>query len=245
MAWILAWMSFYIPYRVCMYWDLDTTSDTLVWFEVSIDIIFTIDIILNFITAYHDPKKNVLITSFKLIAARYLKGYFFVDAVATFPFGLILTNSTGSTVEAAGNIGKLGRLPKMIKLLRAMRLLKLLRVYKLQQFIERLEVEYNIHHGISRLLKIMLMVLLVTHVVGCFWYLVGLSGGRNIISGGWMFRQSFAQKDIPSKYVASLYWAFSTLTTVVSTLCLSAKPLLITQLLKLYEYYAIDQIGIW
>lgn len=203
-----------------MYWDLDTTSDTIVWFEVSIDIIFTIDIILNFITAYHDPKRNILITSFKLIAKRYLRGYFFVDAVATFPFGLILSNSTGSTVEAAGNIGKLGRLPKMIKLLRAMRLLKLLRVYKLQQFIERLEVEYNIHHGISRLLKIMLMVLLVTHVVGCFWYLVGLSGGMNIISGGWMFRQSFAEKDIPSKYVASLYWAFSTLTTVVSKICM-------------------------
>lgn len=141
---------------------------------------------------------------------RYLKGFFFVDVLATFPFYLIFN----SQVTIAKNIGKLGRLPKMIKFLRAVRLLKLLRVYKLQQYIVRLEVEYNIHHGISRLLKIMLMVLLVTHIVGCFWFLIGLSGGTNIYNGGWMFRFEFDTQDTIANYVASLYWAFSTLTTV-------------------------------
>lgn len=207
-------MSFYIPYRVCLYWEENTTSRSIFWFEFSIDITFSIDIILNFITAYHDSRTNVLITSFKLISKRYLKGFFLIDVLATFPFGFFLTDSK---FGVAGNIGKLGRLPKMMKFMRAMRLLKMLRVYKLQQYITKLEVEYNIHHGISRLIKITLMVLLVTHIVGCFWYLVGLSGGHNIVTGGWMFRQDFARRSRPSKYVASLYWAFSTLTTVVSS----------------------------
>ena len=195
-----------------MYWEEETTSNAIFWLEMTTEIAFTIDILLNFFTAYYDPKTNMLVVSIKSIAIRYLKGYFFVDALATFPFRFVISNDN---LGVAGNIGKLGRLPKMIRFLKAMRLLKLLRVYKLQQYITRLEVEYNIHHGISRLLKIMLMVLLVTHVVGCFWHLVGLSGGINIVNGGWMVRQSFSHKSLVEKYVASLYWAFSTLTTVV------------------------------
>ncbi len=203
-------MAFYIPYRVCLYWDDYSKSKEIFWFELSMDAIFSVDLLMNFTYAYHDPKNNQIVTSPKKIAIRYLKGYFFLDLIATIPFGYILSED----VAFANKIGKLGRLPKMIKFLRAIRLLKLLRMYKLQKLITKMEVEYNIHHGIPRMMKIVTMVLLVTHLVGCFWYLVGVTGGEDDLDGGWIYRFSFQEKPKEAKYVASLYWAFSTLTTV-------------------------------
>lgn len=116
-------------------------------------------------------------------------------------------------------MGKLGRLPKIIRFAKAARLLKLLRVYKLHEFIMKLEIQYNVHHGISRMVKIVMLILLVTHFVACFWFLIGLSGGESLNKemgrdGGWVFRYFLDDKPIPHQYTASMYWAFSTLTTV-------------------------------
>ena len=111
---------------------------------------------------------------------------------------------------------------------------------KLHDFILRLEVEHNIHQGLSRLVKITLMIMLVTHVVGCFWFLIGLTGGEGDLcrlfynmhkyhiqnshnclvcfpgelNGGWVFRYYLETSPKATQYVASMYWAFSTLTTV-------------------------------
>lgn len=73
----------------------------------------------------------------------------------------------------------------------------------------RLEGEYNVHHGVSRLVKIVMTIMLVTHMVGCFWYLIGLSS-----ESGWVSRYGLMLSPKNVQYVASMYWAFSTLTTV-------------------------------
>ena len=41
-----------------------------------------------------------------------------------------------------------------------------------------------------------------------------MSGGINELEGGWIYRYSFSEKSITVRYIASLYWSFSTLTTV-------------------------------
>ena len=166
MAWQLSVMAFYIPYRVCLHWEEHDEDSSIFIFESFVDALFAMDIILNFFTAYSD-ENGALVTHPKKIAWKYIKGFFAIDLVATIPFGYLLDQSP---MAIAAIIGKLGRLPKMIKFVRAARLLKLLRVYKLQEFIMRLQVQYNVHHGISRMIKIVLTIMLVTHLVGCFWY---------------------------------------------------------------------------
>ena len=52
--------------------------------ESIIDAIFATDILLNFVTAYTDGR-GLLVTSPKLIALRYIKGFFFIDLIATIP----------------------------------------------------------------------------------------------------------------------------------------------------------------
>ncbi len=190
------------------YYEETDKSSGIFWFELSVDVAFACDIILNFITAYHDPTQKCMVYSPKKISVKYLKGFFFIDLIATLPISYILDSSSGNAV--ANKLGKLGRLPRMVRFLRAVRLLKLLRVYKLKDFIVRLETQYNVHHGITRMIKILATVILVTHVTACGWHLVGVSSGDDIFEGGWIYRYSFQDKSKPERYVASLYFAFST-----------------------------------
>ncbi len=133
-------MAFYIPFRVCLYWDYSgTSSNTIFWFEIVLDAMFGVDIILNFITAYYDKEEQVLICAPKKIAVHYLRGFFLLDLCASFPFSLVVTPE--SSIESAGTIGKLGKLPKMMRLLKAVRLLKLLRMYKVKKIMYQLETE--------------------------------------------------------------------------------------------------------
>ena len=211
MAWLLSIMAFYIPFRVSFYWEEEVEAKSIFIFESCLDSIFALDIIFNFLTAYTDKATDIMITDPKLIAKRYLKGFFLIDLIATIPFGTILQ---ASPMAIANKMGKLGRLPKMIRFAKAARLLKLLRVYKLHEYIQSIEVQYNVHHGISRMIKIVMLIMLVTHLVGCFWFLIGLSGGEGTLNGGWVFRYYLEDSHKATQYVASMYWAFSTLTTV-------------------------------
>ena len=212
MSFVLVFVAFYVPYRVCMHWDDDSLSSSLQTVENTSDILFGIDIILNFCTAYVDPKTGSLVVDRKRIAIHYVKTYFFIDLIATIPFGLILPQ--GGNAKALNKGGKVMRLPKLVKFLRLFRLVKLARIYRLRQLINRIQAEYNIHYGLGRMFKIVFMVMLVTHLVGCLWYMIGRTGGEDEIDGGWMWRYGLSNHTIEEQYVTSLYWAFSTLTTV-------------------------------
>ena len=210
MTFLLLYTAFHVPYRVCLYWDDGILTQFLKTMEYGSDIFFGIDVILNFFTAYYDEESGLLIEDRKEIAVNYLKTYFFVDFIACLPFGLMFGGSA-RTLNKAGKVMKLGML---IKVLRPMRLLKLLNFTRLTETISTIENNFSIHQGFSRMLKIIFVVLLVTHMVGCLWYLIGRSGGPDLIDGGWMWRYHMTDHTLEAQYVTSLYWAFSTLTTV-------------------------------
>merc|ERR1719313_3104459 len=71
-----------------------------------------------------------------------------------------------------------GRMFKLVRVLRFLKMARILRVGKLGAFAEQFEQELV---GSSwrmlgfAILKIVLFLLLVAHVAGCFWYLVGVS----------------------------------------------------------------------
>lgn len=98
MAFVLVYIAFYVPYRVCLYWDDGELSSTLEDVELASDIIFWIDMALNFNTATID-KDGKLVTSRRLIAIAYIKGFFFLDLVASFPFQYVLRASEASAEE--------------------------------------------------------------------------------------------------------------------------------------------------
>ena len=163
---LLVYVAIFVPYRISYLTEL---TGVLKIVDYLVDASFGIDIMLNFFTSYEETD-GTEVWELKRIAMRYLKGFFFLDLGATLPFDLII-NETIVASEYAGinQASKLTRLPKLMKILRVMRLLKLLRMYRISKFIRDLELYYNIHQGISRLLHIWLVVMLVTHFVGCLW----------------------------------------------------------------------------
>ena len=48
------------------------------------------DLVMNFFVAYENPVSGEIITDHKKIALRYLKGWFVVDLLATFPSDYIV-----------------------------------------------------------------------------------------------------------------------------------------------------------
>ena len=69
--------------------------------EATINIIFIIDILINFNTAFY--KKGNLVTSRKTIALNYLKFWFWLDLVASFPYDWMMLAITGNDSEDSSN----------------------------------------------------------------------------------------------------------------------------------------------
>lgn len=56
-----------------------------------VECFFYLDFILNFFQGYRNPDNNENIKDFKLIAQKYLFGWFLIDAVSIFPFNLLMS----------------------------------------------------------------------------------------------------------------------------------------------------------
>lgn len=66
----------------------------------SIECMFAIDIVLSFFTQYINDEDNKPVRDLKIIALKYMKSAFVVDAIATFPFHLLLRSRfTGPRAE--------------------------------------------------------------------------------------------------------------------------------------------------
>lgn len=153
--------------------------------DIIISLVFAADIILNFLTGYEQDNRVVM--DFSRIAKRYLKKWFWIDLVATVPFGLIFQ---GLPFLQAG------RLPKLLRLLRLTRLLRLLRI---AQFILRINSTNILKPGTLRLISLVFWITYAVHFIACGWIVLG--GNPNGL-------------DNLSLYIRALYWTVTTVTTI-------------------------------
>ncbi|XP_056007211.1 potassium voltage-gated channel subfamily H member 6-like isoform X10 [Ostrea edulis] len=180
-------------------------SDPLTIIDLIVDIMFIVDILINFRTTYVNKNDEVVSDPGKIMV-HYFKGWFLIDVVAAIPFDLLLFGS--KTDETTTLIG----------LLKTARLLRLVRVArKLDRYSE---------YGAAVLMLLMLIFALIAHWLACIWYAIGnmerpMLGDLKI---GWLdelARQTHQKyvngtggPTIKSKYVTALYFTFSSLTSV-------------------------------
>lgn len=98
--------------------------------------------------------------------------------------------------------------------LKMLRLLKILRVARIRIILSRLESIYGVHAGFARLGKMIFWILVVNHILCCIWFLIPNFGGA-LHPNSWIVRHGIENATLNEQYVASAYWVFSTLTTVV------------------------------
>ncbi|XP_062824331.1 potassium voltage-gated channel subfamily H member 7 isoform X7 [Anolis carolinensis] len=174
--------------------------------DLIVDIMFIIDILINFRTTYVNKNEEVVSDPAK-IAIHYFKGWFLIDMVAAIPFDLLIFGSGSDETTT------------LIGLLKTARLLRLVRVArKLDRYSE---------YGAAVLMLLMCIFALIAHWLACIWYAIG-NVERNYLTPkiGWL--DSLGQQlgkhynvsdlssgpSIKDKYVTALYFTFSSLTSV-------------------------------
>ncbi|XP_077412643.1 voltage-gated inwardly rectifying potassium channel KCNH6-like isoform X2 [Vanacampus margaritifer] len=172
--------------------------------DLIVDIMFIVDIIINFRTTYVNSNDEVVSQSAR-IAVHYFKGWFLIDMVAAIPFDLLIYRSGEETTTLIG-------------LLKTARLLRLVRVArKLDRYSE---------YGAAVLFLLMCTFALIAHWLACIWYAIGNVERSTSAGIGWLdtladqlgrpYNDSITGSgpSIRDKYVTALYFTFSSLTSV-------------------------------
>uniref|UniRef100_A0A8D2QG90 Cyclic nucleotide-binding domain-containing protein n=1 Tax=Zonotrichia albicollis TaxID=44394 RepID=A0A8D2QG90_ZONAL len=187
-------------------WDCSYSCDPLNIIDLIVDIMFIVDIVINFRTTYVNINDEVVSHPGK-IAIHYFKGWFLIDMVAAIPFDLLIFRSGSDETTT------------LIGLLKTARLLRLVRVArKLDRYSE---------YGAAVLFLLMCTFALIAHWLACIWYAIG-NVERPYMEHkiGWLdnlgdqIGKRYNDSDLSSgpsikdKYVTALYFTFSSLTSV-------------------------------
>uniref|UniRef100_A0A3B3XFJ4 Ion transport domain-containing protein n=1 Tax=Poecilia mexicana TaxID=48701 RepID=A0A3B3XFJ4_9TELE len=174
--------------------------------DLMVDIMFIIDILINFRTTYVNHNEEVVSHPAK-IAIHYFKGWFLIDMVAAIPFDLLIFGSGSDETTT------------LIGLLKTARLLRLVRVArKLDRYSE---------YGAAVLMLLMCIFALIAHWLACIWYAIGnvekpylqhkigwLDNLALSIGKRYNYSDPNSGPSIKDKYVTALYFTFSSLTSV-------------------------------
>ncbi|XP_015238403.1 PREDICTED: potassium voltage-gated channel subfamily H member 1-like isoform X3 [Cyprinodon variegatus] len=215
--WVILILTFYtaimVPYNV----SFKTKQNNVTWLVVDsiVDVIFLVDIVLNFHTTFVGPAGEV-ISDPKLIRMNYLKTWFVIDLLSCLPYDVI---------NAFENVDE--GISSLFSSLKVVRLLRLGRVAR--------KLDHYIEYGAAVLVLLVCVFGLAAHWLACIWYsigdyevvdeetnivrtdswlyILGNSMGRpyrfNVSSGIW---EGGPNKD--SLYITSLYFTMTSLTSI-------------------------------
>lgn len=173
--------------------------------DLIINYFFMFDILLNFNIGI--TIKGKYVNKRKIIAKEYIKTWFILDVISTFPLSLVIKEDN---INNSNRIIRVARISKLSKLSKIFRLLKISRFFKRVAFFNSIQDYFNINYGISRLITFILSFIILSHIVGCMWYfLPPLYDEEN----NWINAKGLADESLFRKYLFSLYWAFTTITT--------------------------------
>jgi hypothetical protein len=109
----------------------------MIAFDFIVDISFGMDIILTFFTGY-EKKDQTIETDKRVIAQQYLKMWFWIDCLSTFPVGIFELNffqeyltkkyklADDVTDQRYIKLLRLARLPRLYRVVRILRVFKML-----------------------------------------------------------------------------------------------------------------------
>jgi len=191
-----------VPFRFCF---SSNAEGSLLVFEIAISLFFCVDVLFNFNLAYLIDEKWVI--SRPRIAARYLRDWFWVDAPSSVPVELIalVGNHEGNQYLST------------LRVLRMFRLLRLMRLLKIDTYIARIEDAFKINLVGLRILGMVTRLLYMVHLLGCFWFYVGISSLSAGYETSWItaYNSGAAYEDgVATQYRYAVYWAITTVATV-------------------------------
>ncbi|XP_026194665.1 potassium voltage-gated channel subfamily H member 5 [Anabas testudineus] len=216
--WVILILTFYtaimVPYNV----SFKTKQNNIVWLVLDsvVDVIFLVDIVLNFHTTFVGPGGEV-ISDPKLIRMNYLKTWFVIDLLSCLPYDII---------NAFENVDE--GISSLFSSLKVVRLLRLGRVAR--------KLDHYLEYGAAVLVLLVCVFGLVAHWLACIWYSIGdyevIDEDSNTVRmDSWLYQLAISigspyrynasgsgqweggpGKD--SLYITSLYFTMTSLTTI-------------------------------
>ncbi|KAF4042984.1 Ion transport protein [Phytophthora infestans] len=203
-----------VPFRLG--YDVDAVGGWYV-LEMIIDGFFLVDILLNFRTAYFDDERK-LIYDPRTLFWRYAKGWFLLDLISTVPIDELFQAVVGTSNQTVRLFPT-----KLLRLFRIARLLKLTRLIKLSRVFGRIRDTVQLSPSTERLFKLLAIMSIFCHWSACMFHsvmMISESAGYH----SWCVDAFFPNEPqliecvelvpVGDRYIAALYWAFTTLTTV-------------------------------
>ena len=175
------------------------------------NIFFVFDIIFKFNTGFY--KKGILILDRRRIAKRYLKLWFWIDFLITFPFEFAIQNEDRDIHSSFSISPGFSTATLVVRLLKVARLI---RVFRVANILTKFESYLAVSPAITSLInfmKLLLINLIIAHWIACLWHLAALLefGKANQT---WLTSYGIIDSDWKVKYIFSLYWATTTMITV-------------------------------
>eukprot|EP00929_Paragymnodinium_shiwhaense_P083868 TRINITY_DN44816_c0_g2_i1.p1 TRINITY_DN44816_c0_g2~~TRINITY_DN44816_c0_g2_i1.p1 ORF type:complete len:842 (-),score=171.99 TRINITY_DN44816_c0_g2_i1:206-2731(-) len=181
-------------------------------FTWTIRVYWTMDIICNFLTGYHQGGNLVIAPT--RIFYRYITGWFPLDLfLVIIDWSLLLDDEDESSTEEMSTMETLGiaRVGKSFRVLRILRIFRLMRLVKLPKYLVKIEERIQNEYAVVciGILKLICCVLVVNHLVACMWYAVGSSSSESM---NWIKKFNFTEASLGYKYASSLHWALTQFT---------------------------------
>ncbi|XP_068718886.1 potassium voltage-gated channel subfamily H member 6-like [Montipora capricornis] len=170
--------------------------------NVVVDVMFIIDIIINFRTTFLDNASEAVISEPKKIAIHYLKTWFVVDFVAAIPFDFFIP--TGA--EGVGT-NKLNEAVKLAGFLKTARLLRLIRVSR--------KMDRYSEFGLAVIFLLTAFFALIAHWLACVWNVIGER--EKGVPYGWIQLLGDtigSEPGVGTRYVTALYFTITSLTSI-------------------------------
>ncbi|XP_053594041.1 potassium voltage-gated channel protein eag isoform X3 [Microplitis demolitor] len=169
--WIILCLTFYtaimVPYNVAF--KNKTSEDvSLLVVDSIVDVIFFIDIVLNFHTTFVGAGGEV-VSDPKVIRMNYLKSWFIIDLLSCLPYDVF-----NAFDHDEDGIGSLFSALKVVRLLRLGRVVR-----KLDRYLE---------YGAAMLILLLCFYMLVAHWLACIWYSIGRSDADGGVQYSWLWK---------------------------------------------------------
>ena len=206
---ILFYTATYATYRIAFVDDKPGGFGR--FFEILVDVIFISDIFVTFLTPI-ERYDGSLVYDHRKIAISYLSGAFWIDFIASFPTEVIENSILSGNDPTAGKnnqankLLRLARLQRLYRLLRILRIVKLIKIAKYNAFLANFIERLNINPGLSRVYKLLIVALMITHLMACFWFLCAKL--NDFGANTWVVNTENIDEKNTMLYFVSMYWAF-------------------------------------
>jgi len=181
-------------------------------FDKCVDLIFALDTFFQFFISATDPVNHRWIRMPNVIVKQYWKTHFFYDFLSVFPY------------DATARYCRL-HLGERFKYLGVFKIMSLLKLMRVDRLISRYESRLGLPNAITKLVKLLCMLVFSLHWIACCWGGVlslqtilnlhhGYTWGDGLRAGK---PAMFADDNYEAPfelYTASLYWSCMTLTSI-------------------------------